>query len=158
MFEWADPTISHRVTLVDGQPSSLGSQRAHACLATSTISGAMGSVNQTCGFGGVAGDVPLIGDFNHDGIDDLVIYRNGTWYVHLMPTCTSGSADLTFGFGGVAGDVPLVADWDRDGIADLIIFRGGVWYVSTRRDGYAQAYGYSFGAPGDAPLAARFNQ
>jgi len=126
----------------------------------SPTNGSTGAVNQTCGFGGLAGDVPLVGDFNHDGIDDLVIYRSGIWYIHFMPSCgMPSSADMTLAFGGVSGDMPLVADWDRDGIADLIIFRSpGYWYVSTRRDGYAQVY--AFGAPsaGDSPLAARFNQ
>ena len=121
------------------------------------INNGVGPVNLTCIFGGVAGDVPLVGDFNHDGIDDLVIYRNGWWFVHFMPNCATGTADLTLAIGGAPGDIPLAVDWDRDGTADLVIFRAGIWYVSTRRNSYAQAV-YAFGAAGDKPLVGRFNQ
>jgi subtilisin family serine protease len=126
------------------------------------VNGLTGPVNNTCAFGGVPGDVALVGDFNHDGIDDLVIYRNGIWYVHFMPDCSIVNADLTLAFGGVPPgggytETPLVADWDRDGIADLIVFRSGTWYVTTRRDTFVQST-YNFGAAGDMPLVGRFNQ
>jgi len=35
---------------------------------------------------GASTDVALVGDVNGDGISDLVLFRNGTWYVstHLF--------------------------------------------------------------------------
>ena len=55
---------------------------------------------------GIAGDVPLVGDINRDGTEDIGIFRNGMWCVD-----TTGNyvADLIFGY-GIAGDVPLVGD------------------------------------------------
>ena len=101
---------------------------------------------------GAPGDVPLAGDVNGDGIDDLVVFRNGIWYAD---TDHNGIADRTFAFGG-PGDLPLIGDMDSDGIADLVVFRGGAWYVSTARNGAASAV-YFFGAPGDIPLLGDFN-
>ena len=85
-------------------------------------------------FGGVPGDVPLAADVNGDGIADLAIYRNGTWYID---TNRNGTVDMTVAFGGAPQDIPLLFDWDGDGKADLCIFRDGIWYVSTKRDGVA---------------------
>jgi hypothetical protein len=33
-------------------------------------------------FGGVQGDVPLVSDWNGDGVVDLVIYRGGAWFIN----------------------------------------------------------------------------
>ena len=61
---------------------------------------------------GAAGDIPLIADFDKDGIDDLVLYRNGVWYVSSGGT---GTATYAYGFGGGAADIPLLADINGDG-------------------------------------------
>jgi hypothetical protein len=55
---------------------------------------------------GIAGDVPLVGDFNKDESDDIAIFRNGIWCVD---TTGNHIADLVFCY-GIAGDVPLVGD------------------------------------------------
>lgn len=100
---------------------------------------------------GATGDIPLVGDIDGDGISDLILYRNGIWFVS---TNRSNSADQIYYFGGMSGDIPLLADFDGDGLADLGIFRNGVWYVSTQRNGQADKIYYFGGSPGDIPLAA----
>jgi hypothetical protein len=69
---------------------------------------------------GVSGDVPLLGDFDGDGRSDLVVWRNGWWFIRR-----SAGGSYT-GFSamhcGLSGDTPLVADFDGDGKADV-----GVW-------------------------------
>ena len=65
-----------------------------------------GVVDKIYGFGGVPGDIPMMFDYDGDGKDDLVIYRNGTWYIS-----TDGGVQLSaaiFGY-GLAGDTPLYA-------------------------------------------------
>ena len=55
---------------------------------------------------GIAGDVPLVGDINQDGTDDIAIFRNGMWGVD---TTGDHLPDLIFAY-GIAGDVPLVGN------------------------------------------------
>ncbi len=77
-------------------------------------------------FFGTAGDVPVAGDWNGDGIDTIGIYRNGTFF--LRNTNNSGFADLQFPF-GAAGDIPIVGDWDGDGIDTVGIVRGNAVFL-----------------------------
>ena len=86
---------------------------------------------------------------NGDGVNDLVIYRNGTWYVSYDHGATVGN---TFYFGGLAHDKPMAFKWDLGyPYAGLIIFRDGQWLISTKRDGTVQS-SFAYGAPGDVPL------
>lgn len=102
---------------------------------------------------GAPGDVPVVGDFDANGVWDLAVYRNGTWFVD---TTHDSTPDSTLFFGGAQGDVPLTGDFNRDGRADLVIFRNGTWYVSAAQNGALSAV-YSFGAAGDVPLLGDYN-
>ncbi len=77
-------------------------------------------------FYGVAGDVPVAGDWNGDGVDTIGIYRNGTFF--LRNSNSSGFADLQFPF-GAPGDIPIVGDWDGDGIDTIGIVRGNAIFL-----------------------------
>jgi len=105
---------------------------------------------------GAPGDVGVVGDIDGDGMTDLVLYRNGVWYID---NTRSGSANPAFtaAFGGGAADIPLVGDMNGEGKADLIIFRGGTWYVCTTPCHGSASLIYGFGAPGDVPLVGDVN-
>jgi hypothetical protein len=103
---------------------------------------------------GAPTDTPLAGRIDPGAAYDLVLYRNGAWYVS---TAQDGVATMIFGFGGAPGDVPLAADVDGDGIADLAIYRNGVWYVDTNRDGTADLAVHFGGVPGDIPRLFDFD-
>jgi hypothetical protein len=71
-------------------------------------------------FGPAAG-MPVAGDFNGDGYDELGMYLEGRWYVDLNGNGTLDAADLVAQF-GTAGDRPIVGDWNQDGKADIGVF------------------------------------
>lgn len=112
--------------------------------------------------GGHPGDVPLLGDFNHDGKDDFVIYRSGQWYVKNGPDGSNfiGPGPNGLSHGGHDGDIPLVGDIDGNGIDDYIIYRpsDGHWYTKSGPDGSAYISDVAHGGhPGDIPLVGDFN-
>lgn len=101
---------------------------------------------------GQAGDVPLIGDWNGDGLESVGVYRGGNW--HLNNQNDASGVDYTpFLFGGYPGDIPVVGDWDGDGRATPGIFRPsvGTWYLNNGLDGSAEVTEV-FGDPSDTPV------
>ncbi|HSS51732.1 MAG TPA: hypothetical protein VLX28_22545, partial [Thermoanaerobaculia bacterium] len=99
-------------------------------------------------FGGQPGDVPLLGDVDGDGRDDLCIYRRQHF---LCDTARNGTVALDVPF-GAAGDVPLLGDVDGDGRADLCVRRGNRFLCDTAHNGGTAEVVMTFGRPGDPAL------
>ena len=93
---------------------------------------------------GVAGDQPVPGDYNGDGIRDVAVFRpsNGTWYVN-------GGATAVW---GAPGDIAAPADYNGDHITDMAVFRpsAGIFYV--RNIG-----AFAWGLAGDLPAVGDYN-
>ncbi|MGL4551648.1 MAG: FG-GAP repeat domain-containing protein, partial [Gemmataceae bacterium] len=93
-------------------------------------------------------EVPLVGDFNGDGRDDLATFTRGTTGDVFVATSTGSGFSGTgwkwhdnFCFGT---EVPLVGDFTGDGKDDLATFtRGGTGDVFV-----AVSYGYTFAGTG----------
>jgi hypothetical protein len=114
--------------------------------------------DQVFGYG-TEGDVPLVGDINQDGIDDMVYIHQGAWYV---TTNTAGgppfAPDLSFWY-GPPGDTPVVGDINQDGTDDIAYFHQGAWYVDI--DGgppFTPDLSFWYGSPGDTPIVGDINQ
>ena len=61
-------------------------------------------------FGGLLGDVPVVGDWTGDGIAKLGIYRRGEWFKDLnnIGTWDGCGVDACIeSFGGIAIDIPF---------------------------------------------------
>jgi hypothetical protein len=68
--------------------------------------------------------LPVVGDFDNDGIDDLGSWADDTFYLNLSSLGPiDGTADRTFTFGFASvRERPIAGDFDGDGITDL-----GLW-------------------------------
>jgi hypothetical protein len=102
---------------------------------------------------GSGGDIPVVGDFDGNGVADLAVYRDGNWNIDTNHDYLS---DKVVTFGGVAGDVPLAADFDGDGIADLVIYRSGTWLIRSSKTGQTSQRSLG-GASADKPVVADFD-
>ena len=89
-------------------------------------------------FGGIDGDLPVMGDFTGDGISKIGIYRQGIWYVDFNNNgtwdgCeTDGCSGL---FGGLPRDIPVVGDWTGDGRSKIGFYRQGKWHLDLNGNG-----------------------
>ncbi|TAN40736.1 MAG: hypothetical protein EPN25_06495 [Nitrospirae bacterium] len=111
--------------------------------------------------GGVAGAVPVTGDWSGNGITKIGIYADGSWYLDLSG---NGSWDGTptdslysYG-GGVAGAVPVTGDWSGSGTTKIGIFADGAWYLDNNGNGIWDGvpidllYSFGVGLPGVVPV------
>jgi hypothetical protein len=88
------------------------------------------------GYGGVLGDVPVVGDWSGNGVTKVGIVREfapGTapalWILDTANTHVIGNGSQIFGFGGIAGDVPVTGDWNGTGTFKVGDFRQGFLWV-----------------------------
>jgi hypothetical protein len=111
-------------------------------------------------FGGLPGDLPVVGDWNGDGRRKIGIYRHGLWILDWDGDGTFTSADRTFSFGGLAGDVPVVGDWTGDGRAKVGVYRGGAWILDLKGNGTFEpgvaSYLHFGGIPDDIPVVGHW--
>jgi len=76
---------------------------------------------------GRAGDFPVVGDWNGDGVATVGFVRGDRWY--LRNSNSPGNPQIEFRFGGwQPGDIPVVGDWWGDG-------RTGVGYARVETEG-----------------------
>lgn len=105
---------------------------------------------------GAPGDVPLMGDWDGDGIDTPGIYRPSDGFVRLRNSNTTGVADVTFWY-GIPGDIPIAGDWNSDGIDTLGVYRGGQVFLRDTLDTGPADHDFWFGDPGDRPFTGDFD-
>ncbi|MEP7288199.1 MAG: SBBP repeat-containing protein [Chloroflexota bacterium] len=108
---------------------------------------------------GIATDLPVVGDWNGDGVDTVGVYRPSTGQFFLTDSNTSG-APIVYSFVlGVSGDVPMAGDWDGDGKDGVGVWRpsnGLIYLKNGLTTGFAD-FQMVLGIPGDQPVAGDWN-
>jgi hypothetical protein len=122
----------------------------------------MAGVDLVTNYGGLAGDVPVTGDWTGSGTTRIGIFRDGfLWILNTTGSGTFSAADAVFPWGGIAGDVPVVGDWIGAGITRVGVFRGGFfWLLDTLGThlfvpGADQAFPFG-GLGGDKPVVGKW--
>jgi Beta-propeller repeat len=103
---------------------------------------------------GQNGDLPMVGDWDGNGIDGVGVFRNSTFN---LSNGFQGIVDIKpFIFGG-AGVRPLEGDWNGDGIATIGVFdpnTGTMALNNTNSPGNGIGdIVFNFGQVGDIPVA-----
>lgn len=111
-------------------------------------------------FGGGPGHLPVAGDWNNDGIDNIGIYDTTTslWHLKTLPL-SGGMADRVVLFGNPS-DLPLAGRWESTTPGDSIgVYRPSTGVVFLRRSisDSTLAYVSVFGNPGDQMFAGDFD-
>jgi hypothetical protein len=107
---------------------------------------------------GTSTDLPVVGDWNGDGIVTIGFYRSSTGEFFLRDTNSPGSADHYLVLGS-AGDTPIAGDWDGDGIDGVGVFRpsnGLIYLKNNLTTGFAD-FTMVLGTPGDVGMAGDWN-
>ena len=83
-------------------------------------------------FFGVAGAIPVVGDFNGDGVFEVAVFKEGEWFIDVNGNGIWDADDLWAKLGRhKKRDLPVTGDWDGDGKDDIGIY-GPAWAGDPR--------------------------
>jgi hypothetical protein len=115
---------------------------------------------------GQPGDLPVIGDWNKDGVAEIGVFRpdTGRWFLDLNGNdrLDDRRTDGHYRF-GTKGDLPVTGAWNKKGVSKIGVFRPetGEWFLdlnnNRRWDGSNIDGVYKFGRPGDLPVTGDWN-
>ncbi len=123
---------------------------------------------------GLAGDVPIMGDWNGDGVTKVGVYRMNDprcgggigWYLDINGNYVWDAGDRATCF-GLAGDTPIVGHWTASAVTKIAVYRlndpncaGGIgWYFDTNGSFQWDSgdQGACFGLAGDHPVTGDWN-
>ncbi len=104
---------------------------------------------------GMAGDKPLVADFNNDGVMDRAVFRASAWNNWIFDYGMNKTVFPRNHY-GMDGDIPLAGYFNSDPIPDRAVFRNGWWIVDDSTDGTVNSRTW-YGMAADIPLIGDFN-
>ena len=107
---------------------------------------------QTFAFG-ASGDLPLVGDWNGDGSDDVGVYDPETT-TFLLRDSVGNQTSVAF---GNPGSWPVAGDWDGDGVETPGVVRNGTWYLRNSNTSGVANVTFGYGNSGDTPVVGDWN-
>jgi hypothetical protein len=109
-------------------------------------------------FFGVPGDLPVMGDWDGDGVSTPGMFRGSNGFAYITNRNTTAIAETEFYF-GIGGDIPVAGDWDGDGTDTLSIYRPSEnrFYVSNSLRTQFAEFDFEFALSGSRPFAGDFN-
>jgi uncharacterized cupin superfamily protein len=85
-------------------------------------------VNPAYIFLGVAGWVPIVGDWDGNGITKIGVYKDASWYLDYDGNgMWSANTDKECPFPAQFWSTPVVGDWNGDGRSKVGYYRWGYW-------------------------------
>ncbi len=107
---------------------------------------------------GAERDKPVTGDWNGDGVSNIGVFRDGTWYLDRDGDGRWSPSDEVVEYGR-EGDLPVVGDWTGDGTDKLGVYRQGEWHLDTNGDRILDARDKVFrlGGADDVPVVGDWN-
>ncbi len=122
-----------------------------------------GFADECCCYGvGGSGMLPIVGDWNGDGMDTLGLYNPTTATFYLSDSNAGGYANNTFVYGPAnSGMVPIVGDWDGNGTDTVGLYNPAtsMFYLKNSNSaGFADlAFAYGPSNSGWTPVAGDWN-
>lgn len=104
--------------------------------------------------------IPVVGDWNGDGLDDIGTFDRETATWSLRYGASAGSFDAGVFVFGKPGSLPVVGDWNGDGRDDIGTFTPSteVWMLRFGTSaGPANAGTFEFGTKGALPVVGDWN-
>jgi subtilisin family serine protease len=107
---------------------------------------------------GLAGDIPLIGDWDGDGIETIGVFRPSNRTFYLRNSNTAGAPSIALSY-GLAGDLPVVGDWGGLGRTGIGVWRPstGTFYLKNVASAGPTDYSIRYGLSTDVPVAGDWN-
>ncbi|MEP7286925.1 MAG: hypothetical protein ABI947_14300 [Chloroflexota bacterium] len=108
---------------------------------------------------GASTDLPIVGDWNGDGLDTVGVYRPSTGQFFLTNSNSPGAPIVYSLVLGVPGDQPIAGDWDGNGADGVGVFRpsnGLIYLKNGLTTGFAD-FQMVLGIPGDIPVYGDWN-
>jgi len=102
---------------------------------------------------GAPGMVPIVGDWNGDGVDTIGVYDPQSANFFLNDTL-GGVANVTAVNFGTPGSVPIAGDWDGDGVDTIGVFNPETasFFLRNSNTSGAADISFDYGAPNWTPV------